>query len=104
MKAKELISILQACDPESEIVCKWRGNSESDEDYRIACSWLVLKEKTPLGIGCDALDTFEIIGAKVRSKNEKEGLVCSITIDQNYYNKAYVKETAEKLKIEEYAK
>jgi hypothetical protein len=105
MKAKELISILQACDPESEIVCKWRGNTERDMDYRMACSWLVLNEELPYGKGSDALDTFEIIGAKIRSTDNKEkDLLCTLTIDQGYYNKLFVMETAEKLKAEEYAK
>ena len=104
MKVKDLIGVLQACNPESEVLCKWRGDSESDIDYRYACSWLVADSvNSPIGRtkGCDALDIFSTNGANLEAK--EDGLVCLLSIDQVFFKKAFIRDTIKELKEKENA-
>lgn len=101
MKAKDLIRILQVCNPEAEITIKWKGDSQSDIDYRKACCWLVLNDDTPVGKGLDALKSFSVVGAVFNESENSQSLYnleCALVIDQEYYVESYIYEKAEELK------
>ena len=99
MKVKDLIGILQVCNPESEVQCRWLGDCVRDIKYRQACSWLVINKETQVGTGTDALQSFSIIGADIEDAKEQgmEGLECTLSLDQDYYVDSHVMETVIKI-------
>jgi len=106
MKVKELINILQACNPESEVCCRWLGDKQRDIEFRQACSWLLLNEQTPVGTGTDALQSFSILGADLDDAivQGMSGLECTLSIDQVYFVDAHVVDTIKELKKSKDAK
>ena len=101
MKVKDLMNILQSCDPEGEIRCSWKGDSKSDEDYRAAACWCVVFEQTPNGIGEDALQSFSIIGASVTDEGDVQGvdgMICTLHLDEDYYVDSYIVSRIQEMK------
>ena len=106
MKVKELITILQACNPESDVYCRWLGDKQRDIEFRQACSWLVENEETPVGTGTDALQSFSILGAELGDAIVQglDGLECTLSIDQDYFVDTHVVDTIKELKMRKDAK
>lgn len=100
MKVKELIGVLQACNPESEVLCDWRGESEFDKDYRKACCWLSLNDEMPKGVKRDTIKSFSINGASLEDADAQgmDGLACTLSIDQDLYCNGFVADTIKELK------
>lgn len=101
MKVKDLIAILQTCNPDSEVLTKWEDDTKRGEEYRKACCWLVVNEEMPYGKGEDALQSFSIVGAEVTSAEETQcldGYECTLLLDQDYYLDSYVGKTMHKLR------
>lgn len=93
MKVKDLIKILEVCNPESVVLCRWKGDTSSDINYREACSYLVMFDETPVGTGTDALQSFSIEGAIVEDaafSQDLEGFTCVLKIDQDYFVNSHV--------------
>lgn len=102
MKVKELIKILEACDPEAGVQCCWQSNGEVGHDYRKACCRLLLKElytKEQKENKTAPLESFSVIGAQIEDgyTQSLEGLLPVLVLDQDYYTDRQVYEEIENM-------
>ena len=89
MKAKELISLLGACDPESEVTIDVGRNS----GYRELYTFIATKYQPEDGLAC--FENQYIYGARIESN------ACTLISEQQYFSACFLKEAKDQLINEE---